>query len=111
MADNNEYSGLLKKAGEESAKDETLASLESALDKEKDGRREERFYFCCAIVLLINMIGLRDMQTWSSPIIIGVGELALLVCLSQKFGVDRLAEVANKIMAAIIRRLGDHSKE
>ena len=75
---------------EESAKDRQIASLESQLQDEKDGRKGERFVFCLALVIAFDAAALKDIS-WLGWIAVLFMELLIVLVLGRMCGIDDVA--------------------
>lgn len=76
--------------GESKTSHETdaLWELQQSLEDEKDKRREERFLWICAILVVFDVDAFSDMQSWAGPIILGIIELLFLIVAGRYYGVD-----------------------
>jgi hypothetical protein len=77
-------------SGEETAQSQQIATLEESLQSIKDSRYEERFYFVTAIILLFDIIALKDAPIYLAiPVIIM--EFIVWATLAERWGVEQIA--------------------
>jgi hypothetical protein len=79
-------------------KDAALEILQKELDRQKEGRKEERFYWVCALCVIVDILMFREMQTWASPVCISVIELLILISLGRRWGVDHIYTLTEKFL-------------
>ena len=89
---------------ESTQRDETIASLEDRLEKERDGRKEERFYSVLGMVILFNFVTFPEMQTWSAPMSILVLECIALLGFAKQCGVDYVVKLIDRALGDIVGR-------
>nr|WP_321268177.1 hypothetical protein [Alcaligenes faecalis] len=85
------------KSDEASAK--ASANLADELQYEKDARREERFMFVAALMVVVNAFIFMHMQTWSAPIVIGLVELILLTVYARHCGINEVVQLLDYALA------------
>lgn len=85
------------KSDEASAK--ASANLADELQYEKDARREERFMFIAALIIVIDAFFFMHMQTWSAPIVIGLVELVLLTVYARHCGINEVVQLLDYALA------------
>ncbi len=68
----------------------------------KDDRREERFLWVCACVILFDCAVFMNAQNLGGPLIVGIIELLALVILARRLGVEEVKE----LVFGLIDRLG-----
>lgn len=76
-------------------KDESAAILESRLQAEIDGRKEERFYWISFVALLLDALVLPNIGFWGIPIFLV--QLVTLIGLAGWLGVDRAVLLLHRI--------------
>lgn len=59
----------------------------------KDERREERFLWVCACVILFDCSIFMNAENFGGPLIVGVIELLALVILARRLGVEEVKEL------------------
>lgn len=67
---------------------DNIARLETDLDAERDGRKEERFYWICLSAFLLDPLVYRGVDNFPAFIIIFMFQLVVLIGLAHKLGVD-----------------------
>lgn len=82
-----------------SATDNVAAQLESDLQQERDSRREERFYWIFALVVVANVPIFGSMPSIAALVATFLLELVLLIGLADWLGVDRVKVLLEKIYA------------
>lgn len=68
----------------------------------KDDRREERFLWVCACVVLFDCAIFMNANNFGGPLIVGIIELLALVILARRLGVEEVKE----LIFGLIDRLG-----
>jgi hypothetical protein len=68
--------------------DEQTAALEQQLQHQIDARREERFFWIFALILVSNVIFFKFLDSWLPTLAIVLLELPLLIGLARWLGVD-----------------------
>ncbi|MHC2294403.1 hypothetical protein [Bradyrhizobium barranii] len=88
----------------------SAAALEAALQKEADERREERFYWICACITLIDLATFPHLG-FVAVICIFLIQIVALAALARKYADENIAIAIDKIIASICdelwRNLGD----
>jgi len=77
--------------------DESAAALEAAVQREIRKRREERFFWIFAVVILVDFIALRSLS-WIVGILIILMELILLVGLAKWLGIEWIAAPFDRLI-------------
>lgn len=98
----NEFDRL--EGGHQGGKDKSsqaIESLENDLVAERESRREERFMWIVVLVVLANVIFLRDFNNWTGPIVIGVLQLIGLLVAARWFGVEEVQMFFDKVLQNI----------
>lgn len=78
--------------------DDALASVTRDLERERERRGEERFFWICAIVIIADLFIFPTMQTWSAPLAIVFIQFLFLVPLGRKLGVDSIWTLTEKLL-------------
>jgi len=81
-----------------SKKDELIQSLQESLDREVDARREERFIWLVALMLMFDAFTFQPMTTWTGPLLIGVIQLIIVVALGRRWQMDHIWTLTEKMV-------------
>jgi hypothetical protein len=79
--------------------DNVAAKLESDLQEERDSRKEERFYWILALVIIGNVPLLNAFSSDWALLPTFLLELVLLIALADWLGVDRVKVLLEKLYA------------
>ncbi len=77
---------------------EALEAVQKELVYEKDARKEERFLWLVAVILLFDIFQFKDMETWSGPFIVGFIEVIVITALGRKWGMDLIWTLTERII-------------
>ena len=80
--------------------DQTIEELARDLEKERDKRKEERFGWILVVVILFDAYIFTLMPSATGPFVIGTFELAGLIFLAEKMGIQGAAEIFDKIASS-----------
>jgi len=94
---------LGEKAGD-APKDSALAALEDEVSELKDRLKEERFLYIVLIVILFDILLLKDAASDMLPILILVLELPILVVLAGRMGVQEIGRIFSKLLDGVSKR-------
>ncbi|MBL1258984.1 MAG: hypothetical protein COB33_000450 [Thiotrichaceae bacterium] len=83
------------------ARDQQIDKLEIDLQREKDGRQEDRFVAILCVVIVIDLAVFPSAENWGAPIAILILELFLLIALAKRMGVDVIVTWLDKILNAV----------
>jgi len=89
---------------EADARDNEIASLSEDLEKERDERKEERFVWIIALMILADLFMFQGMQTWGGPIAILVLQVIAIASLAHRLGNQEIVGIINKIVANVRRQ-------
>ena len=78
--------------GEISTKDRQIAELQQQLTNERDARREDKFVFIAAVVVLLDVVFFSVMPTSGGPIALLILQLLVLIPLAKRMGRKKLGE-------------------
>lgn len=84
--------------------DDTAAALESKLQCEIDARREERFYWICAITIPLNVIFYKFMDSFFAFISLFLLQIIILIGLAGWLGVDHIAVLLERFFHSVSKR-------
>nr|WP_249788950.1 hypothetical protein [Bradyrhizobium sp. BRP19] len=85
--------------------EKSAAALEAALQKEADERREERFYWICACIALIDLATFPHLG-FVAVICVFLIEILALAALARKYADENIAIAIDKIVASICDKFG-----
>jgi hypothetical protein len=81
---------------EEDGKDAAINELAQKLEEITESRNEERFCWCLAFIVLLDVYFFAGLEGWGAPISIFLLELVLLIILARRFGVEDLTNILDK---------------
>lgn len=96
--DNLDLTGNLQ---EQALHDKTTAKLEDDLEKERDGRKEERFIWILVTTILLNVCFFMSMQSFTGPLIIGLLQLVGFVLVAKKLGMEEVVQLFDRMLSTI----------
>lgn len=102
--DNLDLTGDLQ---EQTLHDRTAAKLEDALEKERDGRKEERFIWILVTTILLNVCFFMSMQSFSGPLMIGLLQLVGFVLVAKKLGMEEVVQLFDRMLSTIANSVKD----
>ena len=82
-------------------KSEEIVNLLAEVQKERDGRNEERFYFIVVVLVIFDGHLFMHMDNLTGPVVILFLELVVLIPIAKKCGVGTVVEVLDKILNVI----------
>lgn len=82
-----------------------LDDLANQLERERDARKEERFLFVVALIVVADAFMFSLMENWAGALVIGIIELVGLAVMARKWGVQEVSQ----FLAMFFQRLADHS--
>lgn len=87
-------------------KDAEIDRLSNQLAEEKDARKEERFGWIVALVTVLNVVILGEMESLFAPIVIFVLELLALLVLARRSGIEYIELLISRAIGAVTRHIG-----
>jgi hypothetical protein len=84
----------------ESPKDVQIAKIEDDLQDERDSRKEERFAWALAVIVLVDMLAFKDLSSAGDFGIIFL-ELILILFLGRIFGIDAIYTIIQNALDAV----------
>lgn len=82
---------------EPSKKDELIESLQTSLQQEIDARREERWIWLVAILVVFDSMVFSQMETWTGPLMIGLIEIIALIAAGRRWQMDHIWTLTEKL--------------
>ena len=92
----NDFASFTKKPAEK--QDEQVEELQEQLAKEKDARKEERFFGVLLLIILLDVVFFTVMPTFGGPIALLVLELLILLPLAKRMGMQEIAETLSRVL-------------
>ena len=78
-------------------KDQTIAVLEGQIGDLTNKHYEERFIWILICIVLIDALIFSHMSNWTAPLVIGVFELIAVVILADRYKVDTVAPLIDRL--------------
>lgn len=78
-----------------------IQELQECLEKERDARKEERFFFSLLTVILLDVVFFSVMDTFAAPLALLVLELLVLIPLARRMGVNEIAQIISRVLDRI----------
>lgn len=94
-------------SGEPTQRDRQIQELEARLEKERDGRREDRFVGVVLLVLLLDVVFFSVMPTFGGPLALLVLELLILIPLARRMGMEEIAQILSSVLHRMAGKAGD----
>ncbi|MEJ6849531.1 hypothetical protein V3589_25380 [Sinorhizobium fredii] len=92
---------------EPSKKDQQIDELQTQLEAERDGRKEDRFAGIVCLVLLLDVVFFSVMPTFGGPLALLVLELLILIPLARRMGMEEIAEILNRVLHRMAGKTSD----
>ena len=86
---------------EQALHNKTAAKLQNDLEKERDGRKEERFIWILVVTILLNICFFMSMQSIMGPLIIGLLQLVGFVLAAKKLGMEEVVQLFDRMLSTI----------
>jgi hypothetical protein len=91
----------------ETLRDEQLSALQEELAAERDARREDRFIFIVALVILFNVVFFTVMPNFGGPLALLGLELLILIPLAKRMGMQEIAAMLDRVIHRMAGKAGD----
>lgn len=99
-------------AEEETPKDTQIAKIEGDLEREKDARKEERFYWIFGGILLVDYFVFPNASSITGIICLTLLQLVLLITLAAWCGLDHVSVLLHDVLTRVMKALAkDEQKE
>ncbi|HET8791018.1 MAG TPA: hypothetical protein VFM75_07375 [Modicisalibacter sp.] len=85
----------------DTARSSAEVELETDLASERDGRREDRFLFVVALIVIFDVWALQNVSTWTLPIVVGITQLFALLIFARRMGVEEIHFWLNQLLPRI----------
>ncbi|MGR3724512.1 hypothetical protein [Abyssibius alkaniclasticus] len=83
---------------------EKIDALEKSLEREQDGRREDRFVCLLIVFMLLDILLLNGAVNMSVGIIVFVLQLVFLLVVAKRMGVEQIAGILDRILNTFAKR-------
>lgn len=87
-------------------KDQQIDELQEQLAYERDARKEDRFVFIVAVVLLLDVVFFTVMPSFGGPLALLILELLVLIPLAKQMGMEEIVQ----ILSRVLHRMAGHGK-
>lgn len=92
---------------EPSKQDQQIEELQEQLERERDGRNEDRFVGIVCLVLLLDVVFFSVMPTFGGPLALLVLELLILIPLARRMGMQEVAQILDRVLQRMAGKTGD----
>lgn len=75
-----------------------VEELQEQLAKEKDARKEERFFGVLLLIILLDVVFFTVMPTFGGPIALLVLELLILFLLAKRMGMQEIVQILSRVL-------------
>lgn len=100
MSESDDFLKLI--AGKSTHKDLQIAKIENDLQKEKDSRKEERFYWIFGMLFIIDVFTLPNATSSMGVTVMILFELIFLICLAAWSGLDKISIILSNILSKLM---------
>ena len=83
-----------------SKKDQLIAELEEELEKERDKRNEQKFYWLASVFFLLDVLKFEEWH-WMVSLAFLLFQVTILIVLAKKWGVEEFALQIEKLQSLI----------
>ena len=87
--------------------DQQIEELQSQLESERDGRKEDRFVGIICLVLLLDVVFFSVMPTFGGPLALLVLQLLVLIPLAKRMGMEEIAKILSRVLHRMAGRTSD----
>lgn len=94
-------------SGEPTQVDRQIQELEARLEKERDGRREDRFVGAVLLVLLLDVVFFSVTPTFGGPLALLVLELLILIPLARRMGMEEIVQILSSVLHRMAGKASD----
>ena len=86
---------------EPGSQDQQIAELEKALEREKDSRREERFFFIFLTTIIFDIVIFSVFPNWAGPFSILILQIIFLILLAKRLGMEEVQQLLSRILGRV----------
>ncbi len=102
MSNNKDLSKIIAQPA--TLKDKQIAQIENDLQREKDARKEERFYWIFAIILTVDIFVFPNSSSIIGIFSLTIIELILLLGLAICLGLENISVILSNIIAKYLNK-------
>ena len=84
--------------------EQQIQALQDELQKEKDARREDQFFFIAVTVILFDIVFFTLMPTFGGPVALLILQLLILIPLARRMGLDEIQGLLSGVMNRLAGR-------
>jgi hypothetical protein len=88
-------------------RDEQINALQESLAAERDARREDRFIFIVAFVILFDVAFFTVMPNFGGPLALLILELLILIPLARRMGMEEIAALIDRVLHRMAGKVDD----
>lgn len=92
---------------ESSNRDKQIEELQGQLEHERDARSEDRFFFICVCVILLDIVLFTTMPNFGGPLALLILQLIVLVPLARRMGMEEVATILGRVLDRMAGKGGD----
>ena len=92
---------------EPTKRDEQIESLQAALTRERDSRREDQFVGIVILVAVFDIVFFSVMPSFGGPLALLLLELLILVPLAKRMGMEEIATLIDRVLGRIAGKAGE----
>lgn len=94
-------------SSEPSPQEKQIQELQTQLEAERDGRKEDRFVGIVCLVILLDIAVFSVMPTFGGPLALTLLQLLILIPLARKMGMQEIAQIINSVLHRMAGKAGD----
>ncbi len=95
---------------EPTKQDKQIEELQEHLEKERDGRNEDRFVFIVCLILLLDVVFFTVMPTFGGPLALLILEMLVLLPLAKRMGMEEIVQIMSSVLNRLAGKAGDGPK-
>lgn len=81
-----------------------IQELQEEVQREKDGRLEDRFVFIIVSIFFLDVMLFSVMPSFGGPIALLVLELLILIPLAKRMGMQEVAQILNRLLDRVANK-------
>ena len=87
--------------------DQVIQELQEALTEERDARKEDRFVFIVAVVILLDIVFFTVMPSFGGPLALLILQLLVLIPLARRMGMEEVAQLISRVIGRMAGKVGN----